>query len=174
MALMLVTATAQEAAAQDGGFQGEINQIQNVAAQKYMGLANVLNAEQYSWRPDDGVRSVAEVLTHVAGNNYWLMAYMGAEIPNGVPITAAYNSVVEFEKQTDRDDIIRQLEESFEYMEATIAAVPDDRLDDAMDIFGNPGTVRAYLSFVSAHLHEHLGQLIAYTRSNGVTPPWSN
>jgi hypothetical protein len=23
------------------------------------------------------------------------------------------------------------------------------------------------------HLHEHLGQLIAYARSNKVTPPWS-
>jgi hypothetical protein len=25
----------------------------------------------------------------------------------------------------------------------------------------------------ATHLHEHLGQLIAYARSNGVTPPWS-
>jgi uncharacterized damage-inducible protein DinB len=24
-----------------------------------------------------------------------------------------------------------------------------------------------------AHLHEHLGQLIAYARSVGVVPPWS-
>jgi hypothetical protein len=23
------------------------------------------------------------------------------------------------------------------------------------------------------HLHEHLGQLIAYARSNNVVPPWS-
>jgi hypothetical protein len=25
----------------------------------------------------------------------------------------------------------------------------------------------------TTHLHEHLGQLIAYARSNNVTPPWS-
>jgi hypothetical protein len=25
----------------------------------------------------------------------------------------------------------------------------------------------------TTHLHEHLGQLIAYARSNGVVPPWS-
>jgi hypothetical protein len=24
------------------------------------------------------------------------------------------------------------------------------------------------------HLHEHLGQMIAYARSNNVKPPWSN
>jgi hypothetical protein len=23
------------------------------------------------------------------------------------------------------------------------------------------------------HMHEHLGQMIAYARMNGVTPPWS-
>jgi hypothetical protein len=23
------------------------------------------------------------------------------------------------------------------------------------------------------HLHEHLGQMIAYARTNGVKPPWS-
>ncbi len=26
---------------------------------------------------------------------------------------------------------------------------------------------------VSGHAHEHLGQAIAYARSNGVVPPWS-
>ena len=30
----------------------------------------------------------------------------------------------------------------------------------------------AYLTEV-AHAHEHLGQLIAYARMNGITPPWS-
>jgi uncharacterized damage-inducible protein DinB len=25
-----------------------------------------------------------------------------------------------------------------------------------------------------SHEHEHLGQMIAYARSNGVTPPWSS
>jgi hypothetical protein len=25
----------------------------------------------------------------------------------------------------------------------------------------------------ATHLHEHLGQLIAYARSNRITPPWS-
>jgi hypothetical protein len=26
---------------------------------------------------------------------------------------------------------------------------------------------------VVTHAHEHLGQAIAYARSNGITPPWS-
>jgi uncharacterized damage-inducible protein DinB len=29
------------------------------------------------------------------------------------------------------------------------------------------------LFFIANHMHEHLGQSIAYARTNHVTPPWS-
>jgi hypothetical protein len=29
------------------------------------------------------------------------------------------------------------------------------------------------ITALAEHCHEHLGQLIAYARMNGVTPPWS-
>jgi hypothetical protein len=29
------------------------------------------------------------------------------------------------------------------------------------------------LTLLVSHLHEHLGQAIAYARMNGVAPPWS-
>jgi uncharacterized damage-inducible protein DinB len=34
-------------------------------------------------------------------------------------------------------------------------------------------TQRALLSAMLNHMHEHLGQSIAYARMNGVAPPWS-
>ena len=34
-------------------------------------------------------------------------------------------------------------------------------------------TTRGVWIVTATHLHEHLGQLIAYARSNNVTPPWS-
>jgi hypothetical protein len=34
-------------------------------------------------------------------------------------------------------------------------------------------SVRQVWVVTVAHLHEHLGQSIAYARTNGVTPPWS-
>jgi hypothetical protein len=39
----------------------------------------------------------------------------------------------------------------------------------------NAALTQQQLSWISAttHLHEHLGQLIAYARPNKVTPPWS-
>ena len=34
-------------------------------------------------------------------------------------------------------------------------------------------TRRAVLAMLDSHISEHLGQLIAYARMNGVVPPWS-
>ena len=40
-------------------------------------------------------------------------------------------------------------------------------------IFGRQTTKRDACMLTVVHAHEHLGQLIAYARSNGITPPWS-
>ena len=54
-----------------------------------------------------------------------------------------------------------------------MAAAPADKLDAPMKIFGTETTARATWISTTTHLHEHLGQLIAYARSNKVVPPWS-
>jgi uncharacterized damage-inducible protein DinB len=54
-----------------------------------------------------------------------------------------------------------------------VEAVPAGQLDDAADLFGWQATKRAALTGMVAHMHEHLGQAIAYARMNGVMPPWS-
>lgn len=40
-------------------------------------------------------------------------------------------------------------------------------------VFGNTGTHRRLWVGHVGHLHEHLGQLIAYSRVNGIVPPWA-
>ena len=43
----------------------------------------------------------------------------------------------------------------------------------ALEVFGRPTNVRGFLMLMQTHLHEHLGQSIAYARTQGVVPPWS-
>ena len=64
-----------------------------------------------------------------------------------------------------------KLKESFEYAAAAVPTITD--LDTIVETFGFPGTKRAYLLILLTHAHEHLGQSIAYARSVGVVPPWS-
>jgi len=39
--------------------------------------------------------------------------------------------------------------------------------------FGQTVTRQKLWVLTATHLHEHLGQAIAYDRTNGVVPPWS-
>ena len=79
-----------------------------------------------------------------------------------------------FEKRTmSRNQIIGELEKSFAFLTASMSGMPDEKLDAALDVFGQKTTNRGLWISTTTHLHEHLGQLIAYARSNDVTPPWS-
>ncbi|MFQ5569147.1 MAG: DinB family protein [Rhodothermales bacterium] len=181
LAVFLLAPCALPAAAQEDdsaagpeGVGAEVLQTIAVAEQKFIGLAEALSEEQYAWRPGEGVRSVSEVFMHIAGNNYWLPILLGYPAPDGVPITRDYQSAWDYEKNTGRAEVRAALQASFTHLKETLAQVPPDRLDEPMDIFGTPGTVRAYLLVITTHMHEHLGQAIAYARMNGVKPPWSN
>ena len=52
-------------------------------------------------------------------------------------------------------------------------AMKDKDLEKIVDFFGNKITTRQLLVKMVGHNQEHLGQLIAYARMNGVTPMWS-
>lgn len=40
-------------------------------------------------------------------------------------------------------------------------------------VFGQERSAVEAVMFVTGDMHEHLGQLIAYARTNRIVPPWS-
>lgn len=82
------------------------------------------------------------------------------------------NMAASSESITDKAAVVAAVGASFDYLAAAIEGAADDKIMEATEMFGL-GSVRAVLIFTLAHCHEHLGQSIAYARSNGVTPPWS-
>ena len=52
-------------------------------------------------------------------------------------------------------------------------SLPAADLDARTSLYGRSVPQWAVLVQLVAHMNEHLGQSIAYARSNGVTPPWS-
>ncbi len=132
---------------------------------KLLGLADAFSDEHLAWRPAEGVRSTSEALMHIAGANYFFPTRLGVAPPDGVDMQS-------FESVTDKAAIKDALAASFDHLEATITGVED--LGGEVEWFG--GTTVSSNYFVIAtveHASEHLGQLIAYARMNGVTPPWS-
>jgi uncharacterized damage-inducible protein DinB len=135
-------------------------------AKKLVDLAGAVPAEKYAWRPAAGVRSVSEVYMHVVGANYLLPSFLGAKLPEGFDRT--------MEKTvTDKAKVVEWLKKSIENVKATASGVSDADLGKTVKAFGHDMTQRRVLMIIQTHMHEHLGQSIAYARSNGVTPPWS-
>lgn len=65
------------------GFFSDVNNDFSESQQKIISLAEAIPQEKYTWRPSEGVRSVSEVLMHIAGSNYFLMSFAGIKAPAG-------------------------------------------------------------------------------------------
>lgn len=142
--------------------QGVLTYNQNQVVQ----LAEAFSEEQYDWRPAEGIRSVGESLLHIAGGNYYLASKMGFAPPEDVDMTS-------LDKITGKDNILAALKKSNAFVLEKIAMVKNDQLNEEVDFgFAKMNKLAGLLSIME-HNGEHKGQLIAYARSNGVTPPWS-
>jgi hypothetical protein len=111
---------------------------------------------------------------HVAADNYFMPAAVGVTAPAETGITKEYKTAAAFEKKAlSRDQTIAELEKSFAFLKKALADLPDAKLEAPVEFFGEKTTMRGVWIVTTTHLHEHLGQLIAYARGNKVTPPWS-
>ena len=72
-----------------------------------------------------------------------------------------------------REQLVAELTNSFAFLKDAMKSTPDASLDTAPKNSVRKTTTRATWIATVTHLHEHFGQLIAYARSNNVTPPWS-
>ena len=173
LALCTATAAAGQQPAQGtlaADFLRDVEQVE----QKLLGLARAMPADKWDWRPGEGVRSVGEVFLHVAADNYVLPAMFGTPAPPETKITAEYQTAVTFEQQKlSRDVTIAELEKSFAFLKQTLAAMTQAKFAEKLDRFGPEATQQSGWVLAVTHLHEHLGQAIAYARMNGVVPPWS-
>ena len=156
----------QTAMAGPAGVRGEILEQFNEAADKLVQLAEAIPQEKYTWRPGAGVRSPSEVFLHVAGSNHFMLTALGIPSPTGGENDLEHST-------TDKTQIIAALKKSNAAVQAAITATPDADLEKATKLFGRNVSYRGVFLWIQSHNHEHLGQMIAYARMNGVVPPWS-
>jgi uncharacterized damage-inducible protein DinB len=170
VAAVLAACIASPIEAQDPttGWRAEFIATFDAAADKYVKLAEAIPAEKYTWRPAEGVRSVAEVFMHVAQANYGLASNLGGAAPAGVNLRGLEKST------TDKAAVVKHLRDALAHFRATVVAFPENEPERMVRFFGPPQiTARRFLYFSADHNGEHLGQAIAYARMNGVVPPWS-
>jgi uncharacterized damage-inducible protein DinB len=138
------------------------------AKQNLSGSAKVMPEAKFGFKPVDTVRSFGEILAHVAGANYIFCAAARGEKPP--------HAEDAFEKSAKtRAEIVKALEDSFNYCDVAYAALEDGKLAEmvAAPFGGGKATRAGTLIGNNGHLQEHYGNLVTYLRINGLVPPSS-
>ena len=146
-----------------------------IARRQLLGMAEAIPAEKYSWRPAAGARTVGEVLVHISVGCFYLLELTGNPLPSDI-----YGSIT-----SEGEERLWQIVRHNDKLEQTISAkgevlpllvrslnsVADaiTKSDDARLL--EPVPRRIYLRLL-VHTHEHMGQLIGYTRAMGLAIPW--
>lgn len=154
-------------AAPSTGFRADFLAQLDDVSKKIVDLAEAVPADKFSWRPEKGVRSVSEIYMHIVVADYFLPSFMGVQPPPGIDRSTETGV-------TDKAKVVVMLRQSFDHLRSVVLATPDADLDKKVKVFGGREmSERALIMTMGNHLHEHLGQSIAYARMNGVAPPWS-
>jgi uncharacterized damage-inducible protein DinB len=168
---VVALALAVAAPASPQSFQSEVALDVRAVGQKFVALAQAMPDDTYAWRPEDGVRSVGEVYMHIAAANLGLpMQFMQVTPPAGYPQEWFGTA----EQINNKGAVVAHLGIAFEHMADAIEGLTDAQLLQPVNVFGRDTNWIGAVLLLQTHSHEHLGQSIAYARSNGVTPPWSN
>ena len=136
--------------------------------EKFVGLAQAIPADKYSWRPAEGVRSISELLLHVSGACYGFPTMI-----TGVTPAAGYQRDGFEKSTTDKAKIIEQLNKSFTYAIAVVQNMSNADFAKAEKKLGPDANDGDVIYLMVTHAHEHLGQAIADARMNGIVPPWT-
>jgi len=145
------------------GYDGEWDHV----SRQLIALAETTPPEKFAWRPAQGVRSVSEVYMHVALANFYLLNATGAKLPADLKSSDTEKTV------TGKAEVIEWLKRSLNAVKVAHAAATPDDLQRKVKIYGRDAKVDGIYLRIIVHANEHMGQLIAYARMNGIVPPWS-
>ena len=138
---------------------------------KFLSLAEAFPEEMWDWQPMEGTRSVRDVMALMVAEGNIFPSMWGATPPSGA--ADSFGDEIARVTAMDKAGVVREMQSALNYMvEAARSMTADDRAADA-EWFGQATTGAGVVTHAIIDMHEHLGQSIAYARTNQIVPPWS-
>jgi uncharacterized damage-inducible protein DinB len=123
-------------------------------------VANAMQADDYSFKPVSAEMSFGEQMMHITGANYSYCSFLsGSKSPYTRP------------KDAPKDQIVKQLGESFDYCTKIFDGVTDAQLDKTLGTGDRAVDGREVMLGALVHMAHHRGQSEVYLRLKGITPP---
>ena len=104
---------------------------------------------------------------HLVISNFWLLSVTGPKMPADLTSEKLEKTV------TAKPEVIAWLKRSLEAVRVAHLAVKPADLPRKVKVDTRNATVDGMYLRIIVHANEHMGQLIAYARMNGIVPPWS-
>lgn len=123
--------------------------------------AKAMPGENYNLVPAEGLRSFADQIKHITTSNRFFVGYLAGE-DNKADNTNTIENV------TGKEAIIKDLEDSFDYVIATLPKI--EEFDEKIDMFGQTITRMEGLMLTEHHLHREQGKITIYMRLKGIAP----
>jgi uncharacterized damage-inducible protein DinB len=150
----------------EGVWQGYDGEWVHVSRQ-LLALADAIPAEKFAWRPAPGVRSTSEVFMHLALANFFLLSVTGPKMPADLKSADMEKTV------TAKPEVIDWLKRSLDAVKSAHADIKPADLQRKVKVNKRDATMEGMYLRIIVHANEHMGQLVAYARMNGIVPPWS-
>ena len=117
----------------------------------------------YGYKPNPAVRSMSEIIGHVANAHYLFCS--GA-------MAVAEPEHPDYEKVTDKATLLEGMRASVDYCNGAYTMTDADAMQSTQ-FFGATMSRLAVLVWNATHDGEHYGNLVVYMRANGMVPPSS-
>jgi uncharacterized damage-inducible protein DinB len=136
----------------------------NIVKGHLLRTADQVPESLYAFRPTPEVRTLGQILAHVADSSYTICGAAGTE---PAPEGSAEQT------KTAKADIQQALADAFAYCDRMFAEINDTTGAEPVSLFGMNLTKLGALSFAVSHQFEHYGNLVTYMRLNKMVPPSS-
>jgi uncharacterized damage-inducible protein DinB len=126
--------------------------------------AEKVGEDLYAFKPTPEVRSLGQLIGHIADSHFSICAAAAGEKPSQSGIEKS---------ATTKAALSKALNESIAYCDKVIAGLDDTKGMEVTKFFTGPTTRLGILAFNTAHSYEHYGNLVTYMRLKGIVPPSS-
>lgn len=163
-AALLVAVAALPAAAQSNPSTTAIKAQFTGIAGNLAKTAEKVPENLYSFKATPDVRSIGQLIGHIADANFSICAAAAGE--------KAPQSGIEKSK-TSKADLSKALNDSIAFCNTVIDGMNDQKGMEVIKFFTGPTPRLNVLTFNIAHAYEHYGNLVTYMRLNKMVPPSS-
>ncbi|MGE0815918.1 MAG: DinB family protein [Vicinamibacterales bacterium] len=161
--VLLLAATSSAFAQADpasAAIKGQFGMISGVVSK----TAEKVPENLYSFKATPEVRSIGQLLAHIADSQFSMCAAAAGEKPPQMGIEKG---------KTSKADISKAVNDSIAYCNTVIAGMTDSKGMEVVKFFTGPTPRLMVLSFNISHSYEHYGNLVTYMRLNKIVPPSS-